>query len=215
MLVLFIIIPIFPHSQATASTISTEPTVQVKLENYLGNQTQLSLRVNGDYLIESSNLRLEDGKTYIVRIENGELALFDGSSRLNIPSTLSIIPTSYTNTININNRLYHGKFRFIVENGYVRPINTLLIEDYLKGVVPHEMYSSWNKEALKVQAVAARTYALLVWGLLLHSVLFYQVYGGYYWYTNSTAAVTESAGEILTLNGVPIGTAAVYSAVYK
>jgi hypothetical protein len=34
------------------------------------------------------------------------------------------------------------------------------IEEYVKGVVPKEMYSAWNMEALKAQACAARTYAL-------------------------------------------------------
>ena len=38
-------------------------------------------------------------------------------------------------------------------------VNTLLMEDYLKAVVPAEMPSSWSAEALKAQAVAARTYA--------------------------------------------------------
>jgi stage II sporulation protein D len=34
------------------------------------------------------------------------------------------------------------------------------MEEYVKGVVPNEAYSSWPQEALKAQAVAARTYAL-------------------------------------------------------
>jgi stage II sporulation protein D len=39
-------------------------------------------------------------------------------------------------------------------------INELDFEDYIKGVVPAEMNSNWHLEALKVQAIAARTYAL-------------------------------------------------------
>jgi len=39
-------------------------------------------------------------------------------------------------------------------------INELDIEDYLKGVVPEEMAYDWHLEALKVQAIVARTYAL-------------------------------------------------------
>ena len=39
-------------------------------------------------------------------------------------------------------------------------INRLYLEDYLKGVVPSEMPSSWHKEALKAQSVAARTYTV-------------------------------------------------------
>lgn len=39
-------------------------------------------------------------------------------------------------------------------------INRVNLEDYLKGVVPSEMPSSWHPEALKAQSVAARTYTL-------------------------------------------------------
>ena len=39
-------------------------------------------------------------------------------------------------------------------------LQTLALEEYVKGVVPKEVYSTWPMEALKAQAVAARTYAL-------------------------------------------------------
>lgn len=39
-------------------------------------------------------------------------------------------------------------------------VNAVDMEEYVKGVVPSEVSSSWHQEALKVQAVAARTYAL-------------------------------------------------------
>jgi stage II sporulation protein D len=39
-------------------------------------------------------------------------------------------------------------------------INEVELEDYVKGVVPSEMNSSWHPEALKAQAIVARTYAL-------------------------------------------------------
>ena len=39
-------------------------------------------------------------------------------------------------------------------------INSLPLEDYLKGVVPAEMPSRWNTEALRAQAIAARSYAV-------------------------------------------------------
>lgn len=45
------------------------------------------------------------------------------------------------------------------EKPYLNVINVLSFDDYLKGVVPGEMPSSWPAEALKAQAVAARTYA--------------------------------------------------------
>jgi stage II sporulation protein D len=47
--------------------------------------------------------------------------------------------------------------RVLKQNG---SIETMDMEDYVKGVVPNEAIPSWPQEALKAQAVAARTYAL-------------------------------------------------------
>jgi len=47
-------------------------------------------------------------------------------------------------------------------SGDLRVVNRVGLEDYLRAVVPHEAYPSWHAEALKAQAVAARTYALAI-----------------------------------------------------
>lgn len=56
--------------------------------------------------------------------------------------------------------LYEGDLRLDIVEGALRPVLSLHVEDYLKGVVPYEMSESFPLEALKAQAVAARTYAL-------------------------------------------------------
>ena len=56
--------------------------------------------------------------------------------------------------------LYMGDLRLTVLEGKLRPVLSLHVEDYLLGVVPYEMSESFPLEALKAQAVAARTYAL-------------------------------------------------------
>lgn len=186
---------------------ATEPKIQVKLVNYIGNQTQLSLKIHGEYLISNQNIRLLDGKTYVAKVENGEISLFDGSSKLTTVNKLELSPVTYTNYLSINNRPYLGTFQFIAENSkYIRPINTVYFEDYLKGVVPFEMMASWNKEALKAQAIAARSYAAGYLSKVIDDTINYQVYGGYAWHPNSTAAVDETNGEVLKLNGRLIST---------
>lgn len=55
---------------------------------------------------------------------------------------------------------YRGAAKIIVRHGKLTLINLLDTEDYLKGVVPEEMPTEWPAEAIKSQAVAARTYAL-------------------------------------------------------
>jgi stage II sporulation protein D len=59
-----------------------------------------------------------------------------------------------------NGRPYRGTLRLSARAGSVRVVNVLDLESYLRGVVPAEMQASWPAEALKAQAVAARTYTL-------------------------------------------------------
>lgn len=93
---------------------------------------------------------------------------------------------------------YSGK-----ENG-IFPINDIEIEDYLKGVVAKEMPASWSIEALKAQAVCARTYALGSLGRFsnndydLAPTTVSQVYGGVgAEHENSNRAILETKGEEL------------------
>ncbi|PWU02408.1 MAG: hypothetical protein C5B53_01695 [Candidatus Melainabacteria bacterium] len=58
-----------------------------------------------------------------------------------------------------NNRWYRGSLEIISFPHAVTLINVLDLEDYLRGVVPSEMPANWHFEALKAQAVAARSYA--------------------------------------------------------
>ena len=92
-------------------------------------------------------------------------------------------------------------------------INRLLIDEYLYGVVPEEMPASWNIEALKAQAVAARTFALYdkldrkhtQEGFDVCVTTDCQVYGG----MDSEAATTNKAidatkGEVIVYLNQPI-----------
>ena len=62
--------------------------------------------------------------------------------------------------LTLKGRAYRGELRVNVEKGRLRAINILGLEAYLYGVVPSEMPHRWPLEALKAQAVAARSYAL-------------------------------------------------------
>jgi SpoIID/LytB domain protein len=55
---------------------------------------------------------------------------------------------------------YRGKLELAAQSGFLRVVNVLPLELYLQGVVANEMPHTWPLEALKVQAVAARSYAL-------------------------------------------------------
>jgi stage II sporulation protein D len=60
----------------------------------------------------------------------------------------------------VNGAAYAGRLRLIQDNSGLRVINHLSLERYITSVVGAEMPSSWSMEALRAQAVAARSYAL-------------------------------------------------------
>ncbi|MED0686234.1 SpoIID/LytB domain-containing protein [Anoxybacillus ayderensis] len=102
---------------------------------------------------------------------------------------------------------YRGSFEITPGQTAPNLFNTLDMEDYLKGVVPGEMPSSWHKEALKAQAVAARSYAYaqLKKSSFLQMTVASQVYGGKSKeQATSTAAVNETAGVYATYQNEPI-----------
>ncbi|NGY75625.1 SpoIID/LytB domain-containing protein [Bacillus megaterium] len=66
------------------------------------------------------------------------------------------------------------------------------------------MYTSWHADALKSQAVAARTYALSYASNTIDDTTKYQVYGGYEWYNSTNSAVDETFGKVLKYNGALI-----------
>jgi stage II sporulation protein D len=102
-------------------------------------------------------------------------------------------------------RPYRGQLELAVVSGRLRVINRVGLEQYLYGVVPSEVPSTWPAEALKAQAVAARSYALshLRSGDFdLYSDVRSQVYLGIGHEKASTnAAVDQTAGEVLLYGG--------------
>ena len=57
-------------------------------------------------------------------------------------------------------RAYRGQIQVDVVDGKLRAVDIVALEQYLYGVVPSEMPSTWSAQALDAQAVASRSYAL-------------------------------------------------------
>lgn len=80
---------------------------------------------------------------------------------LTLPRTDLTIEPAVDGSVRINDQPYHGRFRLVaVSNDRFDIINEVDIEDYLRGVLGRELFSSWHEEAYKAQAIVARTYAL-------------------------------------------------------
>lgn len=115
--------------------------------------------------------------------------------------------------ITINGAKYRGDVeirRF--SDSDMTVINVLPMQEYLYGVVPNEIGGNSPIEAVKAQAIIARTYAAknynkrMKWGFNLLPTVDDQVYGGYKWETpNSNKAVDETDGMVATYDGELIG----------
>lgn len=97
---------------------------------------------------------------------------------------------------------YRGNLTITKEGMNWKLANTLDSEDYLKGVVPIEMSNAWAAkgfEALKAQAVAARTYLLknLSNGRITDSPNVHQAYWGRTVEGEASRAVEVTGGEVL------------------
>ncbi|MCD8090257.1 MAG: SpoIID/LytB domain-containing protein [Clostridiales bacterium] len=108
---------------------------------------------------------------------------------------------------------YRGYIEFYPENGGFTAVNVVPLETYLCGVVPSEMPSGWPGEALKAQALAARTYVVNriesgageTAGYDICDNAHCQMYTGTASEAaSSTAAVNETAGKVITYNGALI-----------
>jgi len=116
---------------------------------------------------------LADKKKKVTIAADGNLTVVDGAgarhtlpagsypytpATLEWPAPLTFSPArgSYLTL----GRPYRGKIQLDVVDGKLRAIDIVGLEQYLWSVVPSEMPSTWAAEALKAQAVAARSYAL-------------------------------------------------------
>ncbi len=182
-----------------AGTSPKETTVQ--------NSSGFTLSTGGDSLAQ-----IPQTTVLVSWSEDGTIQLIDPTDGTVIyiheDASLSLILTPADNgTVLIGNTEYHGAARFLRTDAGLTVINDVDIEDYLKGVVPGEMPSSWPTEALKAQAVCARNYAMTNWnkfqqyGFNLDDSTQSQVYSGIKAETPQTnKAVEETEGIYLKYN---------------
>jgi len=116
-----------------------------------------------------------------------------------------------TDRIDYAGRKYRGALRFTLRGKSAYVTNILPLEDYLEGMLASEMSPSWEKEALRAQAVAARSYALYMMRhpkdplFDLENGIQDQVYGGVAAEDpRVTQAVKDTAGQYLGLASDPI-----------
>ncbi|HEY1404887.1 MAG TPA: SpoIID/LytB domain-containing protein, partial [Pyrinomonadaceae bacterium] len=136
------------------------------------------------------------------------------SPLLDSRAPVTFAPTDANTPLRFNEKPHRGRLEVFTNlNGSLTVVNILGLEDYVRGVVPNELSPGGYGalEALKAQAVAARTYAVsnrgqfTAAGFDLLPTIRSQVYGGLSTeHPLSTRAVEETRGMIATYRGEPI-----------
>ena len=135
---------------------------------------------------------------------------FDSTAGLSLAVKPGLDESVKTETI-FRGNTYYGSFEYQrTGGGNLTVVNVVGLEDYVQGVIIHEMNASWPLEALKAQAVCARTYAYrslisskhASQGFNLCNTNDCQVYSGIASASdNSRRAVEETRGEYAFYNG--------------
>ncbi len=205
-----------PTPTPAVSEIADDGMLRVYLLS-LGDPASLGMTLAGSYTVEGDRGFRFDRDTQIVLAADGENVLLSvGGLTIDMGPSLTLTRQAVTdggeNGIYIHetgrDTLYEGDLTVSVSDGGLRSILTIHIEDYLKGVVAYEMSDSFPLEALKAQAVAARTYAMgrkWVSAARDYDVVDTtqdQVYRGLdASYANVIAAVEDTRGVVGTYNG--------------
>lgn len=143
------------------------PSVRVLLRR-LGLTTRADLILEGAYTLQLKGetlMAFPDAAEVTIEIREGAMYLFYSDMCMHLgqqavfqrnQSSREMSGIRFAKTGN----LYPGTLSLSVESGALVPILTLSVEDYLLGVVPYEMNDAFPLEALKAQAICARTYAM-------------------------------------------------------
>lgn len=191
----------------------------IRIGLFHGNSSVSTVNISGNNLsVYGENgafLRQKYGFTSLIikvtKTPEGSLMSIDDNEG-NVFSGKEIVIYSAEGVVKINNAGYRGGVQVkLNENKKMTVINQVYLEEYLYGVVPKEMSASWNQEALKAQAIAARTYSIrnlnkyANQGFDLCATQNCQVYGGIGVEDNrSSMAVDQTRGLVMYYMGEPI-----------
>lgn len=187
-----------------AIPVAESPSIRVRVATH---QTQLAIAVSnqGGVALPDGKMvtGLADAQPYQVSIRQDGLVISDRV----FPNGVLLLPGT-NGFVWVDGHWYRGRVRLVWAEGQLNAINEVNLEHYLYGVVGAEMPADWQPEALKAQAIAARSYALafveqpsnLYWDIGNDEA--YQCYRGVETETNTTiAAVEATRGTVLVKDG--------------
>ncbi|SHK36023.1 stage II sporulation protein D [Fibrobacter sp. UWB12] len=203
-----------PLDPIEASSVSEQTIVPQKIAKELNRPIQVGVFIsvpsitvrqkNEEFHITASKGKLKI-KTKAKRQQTIDRRVFKATG-----STTGECIAIATDKASLNKACYEGEFVVTANGNKLNAINVIDIEDYLRGVVPYEIgkLDESKFEALKAQAVAARTYAYKHFGSRktqgfdVYADTRDQVYKGLHSATDITdKAVRETEGVVMTYNG--------------
>ena len=208
--ILLAVVFCFPAFECSALA-AQDGMIRVKLTR-LGTRQSISFRTNCAYAIGgSTGRRIPSGANCTVTLSGGGLTLTVNGAQAAAGVSLELRRGSSggangaTFTSPSYSGVYPGDLLFSVSSGSIQTVLRAYIEDYVVGVVACEMGNSFPTEALKAQAIAARTYALMVkkssgsYDLVDNTSA--QAFRGYNTGSNVVAAVNATRGMVAYYNG--------------
>ncbi|MBQ7515830.1 MAG: SpoIID/LytB domain-containing protein [Schwartzia sp.] len=189
-----------------------EPVIQVGLAT---EQVSAAISANGAYVVRDEAtgqglLQCPSNQTLTVTLKNRQMVLNGkgiSARRLRIQAADERSSTC----LHFAGHPYRGALRLELTADGLTVVNEVKLDDYIGGVIDEEMAPGWPREALRAQAVAARTFALYSRGkhndegFDVCTGTHCQVYGGIESESpTGLAAVSSTRGEVMMYGGKPI-----------
>ena len=150
-------------SASVSGVAQMDPIVRVYLRR-LNVEDSLSIRFTGNYMLEDGTMVFSDGAEIEVTLRDGKFVLHTKGMAAVMGESIEFLRCQGEKEAYLQLAgqpgMYEGDLILSIQDGRIMPILHIHVEDYLLGVVPFEMGDSFPLEALKAQAIAARTYAL-------------------------------------------------------
>ncbi len=213
---LFLGISIFLIFTLTSNILAADKLPPLRVGIFL-NQDEINIGGDGTFKIcnlKSKSLVSEEHNKIIKMLPHNKGIEILGKGVYSGP--INIIPVGNTKImviINGQKYRYKGNIEIVLDKDYkkLNAINIIGIEEYLYGVLKKEISPLWPTEALKAQAIAARTFAIfninkhIDQGYNLCATTHCQDYGGInHEDTKTNRAVDETRGLIMVYKGKPI-----------
>ena len=202
---------------------SIDIPTEIRIGLYYGSKGASSITLSAPAGMEIGTFDGEDFDVIEELDANDEITVKKGSKKgsvtvngigefgdsKNVPYFRSLENKNDERIIVVNYKKYRGDIEIKrYSDSDMTVINVVGMQEYLYGVVPREIGGSSAYEAVKAQAIVARTYAIknyekrMKWGFNLYPTVDDQAYGGYEWENvNSNRAVDETDGQVVTYDG--------------